>query len=258
MKQQSATTVEFIHSITPLTGFNFLTAIGTGVVSPLQTWSDFGGAFPTIFKTKGYLGAEIHNFNLLGSLAVYNQRTPSSSGGGFFSRALPIDGSTPPSTNPDPFDWLDCLNDKVIAGSRNQYGYGNTSNGGLSSYSADVSAWQVGLSSLGLATQTLPAVQNNFTDLASPTAFMTFNEPATNEALTLGNNATLPSLTTGSLNIFSNSPVFGSGASTLWQRGQIGLGAADITIIHRIESLRFMQFASQDENFDNPSEPIHI
>jgi len=261
MKQQSGWMSYYMHSCSvketryfPAMLENNARQFVGGAVSP--------GSLNIQSETLSYAAAEIHNHPTSSGETFLNfpKKTPIKSlfVSGFFSRWY-NNILVPDVTSPVPAGYMyaDCLNDQVIAASRDIYGYGNTSNAGLSSYgylaNRDVPRGVSGAGYVSITARQIPV----FEDLVSGVAFMAIPEPNTDEgAVSVGDRATLPSLTNITASIRSDLPIF-EGDRDLYNM-RYSSSDTDVTYYHRVQGLRSYYTQLYDSAYANPAQPIHI
>lgn len=147
-----------------------------------------------------------------------------------------------------PNGWNGVLNDTIIAGCLSAYGYGNTSNAGLSSYSwhASPAAGPRRSSDIKNICRSDSYTFSNMSGSAASNSYRDYSEPTTGATTTL-----LPAMLTVSGSIISNDNIFQlSNRSWTYNPGPAGTS----TYIHRFENMRAYLIATT--NGEN-SEPLN-
>lgn len=169
--------------------------------------------------------------------------TPDENG---FCTTRPID--KPVGSNPYTNTYSDVLKDQVIAASRNIYGYGNTSNGGLSSYKF-YSSIQRSERAIPYATWHDEPIGLALYDTAEQENYRNFVEAATTDTTCLK-----PCKLEFSESLRSDTPLLTAGTYIT----AYPFAGNSIDWVHRIESMRIYGISRAENILSNPASPTPV
>jgi hypothetical protein len=262
MKQQSAWSGKFVHTLSVVSRlfFSRYSRISDSEISQNTLSPD---TLKTVLEGTTYAGDIYHRHPTVNRdrAPFFGKKTPirTNNLGGFFTRwssdELPTDTNTPPAN----WMFVDSLNDQVIAPSRDAWGYGNTSNAGLNSYGyvANIDAidpdTNITMPYASLVVKQVPVFAE--LDSGEQTDFMTIPEPPTDEALSAGNNTTLPSSNIANCSVRSDLDFYQD--RTLFEM-KYPDGQTEVVYYHRIQQLRGCYTQLFDLTYANPDAAVHI